>query len=55
MLLFMVIFIVLLVAFFAWQHRYFHPASLRETKERERKLLEQTTKEIQDARSRKCN
>lgn len=48
-LLFFVIGVILLVAFLVWQHGYFHPISLRETRECERRLLEQATKEIRDA------
>lgn len=48
--LFLLVFIILLVVFLVWQHRYFHPASLHEIDERERKLLKQATKEINEAR-----
>ena len=51
---FLLIFIILLIALFYWQHRYFHPDSLREIDKRERKLLKQAAREIKETRKTRC-
>lgn len=48
--LFLLLFVISLIAFFAWQHWYFHPMSMRDIKKRERELLEKASEEIRRAK-----